>query len=107
MTAPRRTFEDGKIAQRLDAHDAHLDKINGSMAEVAAKLSGVELQMQRLADNAIAASATAIATALALEKAENARRVASDSDWSPWHKIITIGLAIVAVAGLYLAWTHR
>lgn len=107
MTAPRRTFEDGKIAQRLDAHDAHLDKINGSMAEVATRLSGVELQMQRLADNAIAASATAIATALAIEKADTARRAASDSSWSPWQKIITIGLAVIAAAGLYLAWTHR
>ncbi len=106
MTDPR-TFEDGRIAERLDGHEKRLAAINGSINKVGTELEGVRLELQRLGDNAIAASATVIATALALEKADTARRIKSDTNWSPIQKVIAIVGPVLVAIGLYIAWTHR
>ena len=104
------TFEDGeaagRIAERLDQHDTHFQKINGSMEIVATELKALRLEYQRLADQAISSAATVIATALALEKADTARRNRGEQLWSPLQKLISVGLALIALAGLYIAWTH-
>ena len=97
----------GVIAARLTEHDKHFANINGSIAEARAELKGINLQLQRLGDNAIAASATVIATAIALEKAETARRIKSDTSWSPFQKVIAVIGPILVAIGLYIAWTHR
>jgi hypothetical protein len=100
----------GQVLSRLDSHDQHLSKINGSMDRVADELNKLNklnvellLAVQRLGDAANSDRATVITTATALEKAEAARRDKSVSRWTPVERLIGIAFAVVALIGLS-AW---
>jgi hypothetical protein len=97
----------GQVLSRLDSHDQHLAKINGSMDRVASEMKRFNdvsqellLAVQRLSDAADADRATVVTTATALEKAESARRDKSETHWTPFARMITV---IVAVATLLAA----
>jgi t-SNARE complex subunit (syntaxin) len=101
----------GKVLSRLDSHDQHLAKINGSMDRIAADMHKLSqgnqhllLAVQRLGDAASADRATVITTAEALEKAEAARRDRTESRWSPMARVITVIVAVAVVAGVVIAW---
>jgi uncharacterized coiled-coil protein SlyX len=103
-------YERGKIQGVVDArlteHGEHLEKINGSMSLVADRLKDIDLSLQRLTDRFDAAQATVIATANALEKAEQARRVKTETTWSPKAKFLTVlstgAVAVSSVVGVIL-----
>lgn len=103
--------EAGKILQRLDGHDKHFDRINGSMELVANRLGAVELLLQQIIDKAdsrasaskvdlASRDATVIAVASALEKTDEARRNTSDQKWTPWQRFLAVvgGVATVIAA---------
>lgn len=83
----------GKIDARLAGHDRHFLDINGSIAKVGAELHVINLTVQRLADQAIARDATAIALAAALKEA-------SEKRWSPFARLWLVVGAVAAVAGI-------
>jgi hypothetical protein len=100
----------GQVLARLDSHDQHLGKINGSMENVAEEMHKLNrantellLAIQRLADAAAADRATVVTTATALEKAEAARREKSVRRWTPVERLIGLVFAVVALVGL-IAW---
>jgi hypothetical protein len=93
----------GGIAERLAGHDKHFATINGSLEKIARELHAFALAMQRLADQAEAREATAVATATALREAESARRAHSDRRWSPWAKLLAVAAVLVAAAGVGVA----
>jgi hypothetical protein len=100
QTEYERGVAHGQVIGRLDSHDLHLSKINGSMADVAIELKHLNSQMQHLADTADSDRATVITTASALEKAENARRDKSTSRWSPVERLIGIAFALAALISI-------
>lgn len=95
----------GKTDARLDGHDDHFQRINGSIERLAAgaerQADGIEkliLVVQRLSDKFDAAEVTKVTTASALEKAEVARRDKDTQAWSPlarWGTAVTIAGAVV------------
>jgi hypothetical protein len=93
----------GEIAERLAAHDRHFNDINGSIKHVADELARVNMQLQRLGDQAMAREATVVTTAAALKESEEARRNKSESSWSPAAKTLTVIGALVGLAGLVVA----
>ena len=97
----------GQVAARLDSHEKHLAKINGSMEGVRIELATMShtsqevlLAIQRLQDSANSDRATVITTATALEKAEQARRDKSTSGWTPFQRVIAVVTVLAAVAGV-------
>ena len=113
--SPESAFERGKrageIDARLDGHDKHLAKINGSMDRFAIEMKNLTLAVQRLGDEAIsrnasvdardaARDATVVATAAALEKEAASRRDKATSKWTPLERL---GGAIGALAALAVA----
>jgi hypothetical protein len=92
----------GKIVERLDHHDRHFQTINGSIDRLADHTAKLVLELQRLADQAVARDATAVALAAALKEAEASRRAQGEHKWSPVSRTITVILAVVAVAGVIL-----
>jgi hypothetical protein len=95
----------GGIAERLDSHDRHFSSINGSLDRVFAELHAIRMELQRQGDGARASADKVVATALALEKAETARR---DRTWSPFARLFAVlgaAAALAAVIGLILAQT--
>lgn len=100
---------DGRIDARLSGHDAHFTHLNGTTAELVAKVSTLAALVQRLGDQAIADAATRQALAVALRDADEARRT-SDADrrhaaadhWTPVQKVITLLLALIAISGFLL-----
>lgn len=103
----RRGHVAGEINARLAGHDAHFLKINGSIDASKAALDGLAMQVQRLADQAIARDATVLTTATALEKADTARRAKSEQSWSPVAKILALFGPMLTALGLYIAWSLR
>ena len=100
-------YERGKIQgrtdNRLDAHDDHFAKLNGSVVVLGDKVQELTLAIQRLIDQGTANAATVITTASALKDAEAARRDKSEQTWSPFAKTITVLGVCIAALGLYLA----
>jgi len=105
-----RGVDAGRIAARLDEFTRHFLVINGSVADTARELHSLGLQVQRLADQAVADAKTRVSTAEAVEKArqeaagaiESERRARvdrSDTAWSPIQKIIAVigGLATIVL----------
>lgn len=101
----------GRIEERLTRHEVHLDKINGSMADVAKELSRLNLGVQALRDqqtsSATAAAAAALektvaTTAQALREANDARRQTSEVHWSSWAKLFA---AVGGIAALLMVIT--
>jgi len=99
-------LEAGKVLQRLDGHDAHLERINGSMEKVATELAGVKLALQRLADQAVSRDATVITTAAALKDAEQARRDQAERSWSPVSRLSLVLGVLVSLTALALYVTR-
>jgi len=100
-------YERGKTDARLDDHDDHLAKINGSIERMSNEMHSLTLAIQRLVDQGTARDATVITTAAALRDAEKARRDKSEQTWSPFAKTITVlGVLLVAV-GILLAAVLR
>lgn len=108
----------GEISQRLREHDQHLNKINGSMNDVARRLEHVDerlgemkMQLQRMADamtadkTTVAVTADAvererISTATAVEKERTTLRDSAEKRWSPLARLsVIIGIA-AALAGI-------
>jgi hypothetical protein len=112
MSEPRgygQGLEDGKILQRLDGHDKHFDRINGSMEKIAARLGGVELLLQQIMDKAdsraasgkadlAARDATVISVADALKKTDEARRASIDQRWTPIQRVMAVIALLVTIA---------
>jgi hypothetical protein len=90
----------GGIEARLDQYDLHFAAINGSVADTAAALTALSMQVQRLADQAVARDATVLTTAAALKDAEDARRAKSEQTWSPFQRIVA---AVAGIAGIVAA----
>lgn len=108
----------GEVDQRLQGHDVHFDKINGSLEKVAANMAAlnmqvqgnlaqvqgnlaqVSMQVQRLTDKLNANEVTTVATALALKNADEVRREEADRGWSPlarWSTAVGILVALLSV----------
>jgi hypothetical protein len=95
--------EAGRILQRLHHHDRHFEEINGSLDRLGDHLAKLVLELQRLADQAVARDATAVALAAALKDAEEVRRHQGEQKWSPVSRTITVILVIATVAGVIIA----
>jgi len=93
----------GQVLSRLDSHDQHLNKINGSMERVADELKLLNLNVQHMADAAEADRAKAVVVAEALEKEAAKRDKLNARRWTPVDRIIGIVFALVALASL-AAW---
>ncbi len=89
----------GQIDRQLSQHGERLDKINGSMADVAKQMAGVHLALQQITNQMTAEGVTRTATALALKEAAEAQRQATEKRWSPVQKWIAFVSAAVLVAG--------
>jgi len=87
----------GQVLARLDSHDQHLAKINGSMDTVASELKRLNLNVQRMSDAAESDRTTAAATAAALEKAEIVREKNVARRWSPVERLIGLMFAVAAL----------
>lgn len=96
-TSYDRGVEAGKVLSRLDAHDTHFTRINGSIdksaeeaAKVAKELHGLTLAVQHLEDQLAARDATS---------------VGATKRWSLWRYGVELLLALVALAVLW--WLFR
>jgi hypothetical protein len=109
-----RGVDAGRIEARLDGFAEHFRVINGSVADTARELHSLGLQVQRLADQAIADAKTRVSTAEAVEKArqeaagaiESERRARvdrSDTAWSPIQKIIAVVGGVATVIAMILS----
>lgn len=97
----------GKVLARLEEHDKHFARINGSIDQLVAEVHALVLAMQRLGDQAGADRSTVITTASALKEAEEARRSQGERSWSPVARLFA-GLGAAAalaslVGAVYLA----
>jgi multidrug resistance efflux pump len=93
----------GQVLARLDSHDQHLSKINGSMDIVAHELKTLNMNVQRMNDAADADRAKAVVVADALDKADAARDKAAVRRWTPIERLIGMLFALVSLASL-AAW---
>ena len=104
----------GRTAQRLDGYDRHFQIINGSIADSARTLHELAMQVQRLADQAVADAKEREKTAEAVEKSrreaasalESERAVRADRSstaWTPLARTVTILAGVGALLGI-IAW---
>jgi hypothetical protein len=99
-----RGHQAGQIDARLDDHDEHFKRINGSLERVGDELHNLTLAVQRLGDQAVSRDATVITTAAALKDAETARRDKSEQSWSPLARASLVLGLVAALVGLYFAF---
>lgn len=101
---------DGKIIERLDGHDRHFARINGSIEALAKRMGNVELLLQQIIDKADfrfnsasaaqdARDATVASVAIALEKKEEARRDTSSQRWTPIQRVLAVLVALATLIG--------
>jgi chromosome segregation ATPase len=116
-TSYERGVKAGKVDEELANHGRRLDKINGSMEKVAERLSsidhragGMEMSLQRLEDQMVAAKATVEATAKALREADEARRLADETKrttaeqrWTPVQRAVAVLTVILVAAGVLVS----
>lgn len=95
--AAERGFVAGQIDARLAGHDKHFADINGSIGRLADEVHVLNLNVQRLADDAKASARTVITTAAALKEA-------SEKSWTPFQRGLAIAAVLAAVVGLFLAY---
>lgn len=93
----------GAIETRLADHDRHFSAINGHLADIAQTLTQVELDLQRLADQAVSQAASAASTAAALHADGESRLRESDRRWTPVQRVAVILSLLVAAVALYAA----
>lgn len=102
----------GKVDARLEGHDDHFHRINGSIDRLASaaeqQAHGIQaliLVVQRLTDKIDASDVRVIATAKALREAEDARRDKNEQGWSPLARWSTgIGILVAVVGLAVLLW---
>jgi anti-sigma-K factor RskA len=92
----------GAIAQRLNDHDKHFEKINGSIEVFDAHIRALTASIAEQGQLSAARERQMVATAAALAVSEQARRDRSIQSWSPWQKIATATVALMALAGFGL-----
>ncbi len=92
----------GKLAAEVAEQGRHLKTINGSMERVAKSLAELVLGIAALNQQMTADKETRISTAEALKNAEDARRDADETKWTPWQRIMLVVGCIVGVLGLYV-----
>ena len=97
-------LEAGKVLQRLDGHDLHFARINGSLESVSKEMHALTLAVQRLGDQAVSRDATVITTAKALKDAEDARRDKTEQSWSPLTRLsLVLGVLVsLTILALYV-----
>lgn len=93
-TAYDRGRLDGEFSARLDGHDKHFARLNGSLDRFSGELAALTSAVQSLSDGAVARDKTVLLTAAALKDA-------SAKAWSPWSRAITVLSALVAVGSLF------
>ena len=102
----------GRTDERLDGHDDHFRRINGSIERLAdateLQAKGIQelvLVVQRLTDKIDASDDRVIATAKALREAEEARRAQTEQGWSPlarWGVAVGIIVGVIGAVVVYL-----
>jgi hypothetical protein len=100
-------YDRGRVDERIAAHDRHFDMINGSLKDILANLSALNLGMQRLVDSAEADRATVITTAKALRDAEDARRDKGEARWSPVQRLAALLGSMAAAVGVLYEVLHH
>lgn len=103
-----RGVDAGRIEQQMAEFRQHFIVINGSIADTAAELRNLGMQVQRLADQAVADAKTRVSTAEAVEKArqeaagalEAERRARSDRSATVWTVPRMVGATVGGLAGL-------
>lgn len=90
----------GKIDARLAGHDKHFATINGSLEKWATELHTLNMQVQRLADQATARDLAVLAAANAEREIDLTRRTHADGRWWPWQRVFAYVAAVVVVAGM-------
>jgi hypothetical protein len=98
VTSP--DYDRGRIEQRLDGHDQHFERINGSLDKVAKNLADLNLGIQRLVDSGQADRATVLTTAAALKAADDARRDKGEARWTPFQRAIAAIGGVGIIAGI-------
>lgn len=84
------------LGGRVDVHDRELDVVKNDVA-------GLKSETQTLRESATAEREKAVALALALEKAEFARRTKSEQAWSPFQKGTLLIGGLVGIVALWAA----
>lgn len=115
MTEPESRYDrghlDGQTAATIAEHTKHLDKINGSMAEMVLRLGDVVTQQNKALEQASARDAVLAQVAAALEKASTERREIATARYqekeSSWlrRNAVAIGALLISAASLYLAYS--
>lgn len=101
--AYRRGEVDGEIRARLAAHDQHFMVINGQLGKVAGELSSLSMQVQRLADQAVAGAELQRGVSAAISGQQ--QRV-----WTTWSKALALvggAASVAAVVGVVVALFGR
>ena len=92
-----------RIEGKLDLVAYRTGVIEETVAAHAKDIGDLRMFTQRLSDEADSDRATAKALAEALEKDAATRRQNSEQKWSPFQRVITVLLALVAIAGFVVA----
>jgi hypothetical protein len=90
----------GGVDAQLAEHSQHLAKINGSIERFAGEVHGLRLDIQGLKDEVKANARAVPLVAAALKDADEARRAAGESSWSPWAKIFAAIGGLAAFVGV-------
>ena len=98
--------EAGTTETRLEGHDDRLHAINGNIANFVEQMGEIKLLLQSVKDTVRANTEAALATAVALEKAESARLKKAEESWDPMTKLFAIVAAISSVVAIYLGVRH-
>jgi hypothetical protein len=104
----------GRIAQRLDGYDQHFRIINGSIEKSAVAIHELAMEVQRLADQAVADAKEREKTAAALEKSRRETAEAVESEraaradraataWTPLARGMTLLAALATLLGI-IGW---
>ena len=90
----------GKIDARLAGHDKHFAAINGSLEKWAIEMHTLNMQLQRLADQASARDLAAIAAASAEREIDETRRAYAADRWWPWQRVFAYAMATVFIVAM-------
>lgn len=96
--------EAGVILQRLQEHDRHFAKINGSMERIADQMGRMNSNLEKLNLQVISDAATRVTTAAAVKEYDEARRQQSVSTWTPLTRVLAVVGAIVGVVGTIITF---
>ena len=97
----------GELARKVAEQGEHLDRINGSMERVADRLAALVQGVKAVEQQMAADKETRVATAQALKDAEDARRRADETRWSPLARVsLLVGVAVGVVTLVVLLANH-